>query len=131
MKRLSPKLEQLVIAFGLGGAFLMMASIFAPDFTRAETGAGPGDEAAHSSGDAHAGLKSLGSIEDERYIVRIYGGADGPLYSVYDAIDGTELGVLLTAEKAAEWFPELPIPNMDFGTGSPVMMAEPLYIHDY
>lgn len=134
MKRLPPRLEQFIVAIALGGAFLLMASVFVPDFTRADSGVveRPVDPAfTEPSTDPHEGLASLGSLESGRYVVRIYGGENEPLYSIYDAADGTELGVLLTAEKVAEWFPELPLPNMEYGTDSPIMLAEPAHMSEY
>ncbi len=121
MKRLSPGLERLIAAAALGVAFLFMASVFVPDFIQAQ----PRERSAAGPGSAHTGLRSLGSIEDDRYLVHIFSGPDAPLYSVYDRADGTELGVLMTAELAADRFPDLPIPSMDFGVGSPIMLADP------
>ena len=121
VKRLSPRLERLIAAAALGVAFLFMASVFVPDFIQAQPlgrpGAGPGS--------IRTDLHSLGSIEDDRYIVHIFSGPDAPLYSVFDRADGTELGVLMSAELAAERFPDLPIPDMDFGVGSPIMLVDP------
>ncbi len=121
MKRLSPGLERLIAAAALGVAFLFMASVFVPDFIQAQSRQRP----AAGAGSAHAGLRSLGSIEDDRYLVHIFSGPDVPLYSVYDRADGTELGILMSAELAAERFPDLPIPSMDFGIGSRIMLTDP------
>ena len=121
MKRLPPGLERLIAAVALGVAFLFMASVFVPDFIQAQ----PRERPAAGSGNAHTGLRSLGSIEDDRYLVHIFSGPDAPLYSVFDRADGTELGVLMSAELAAERFPDLPIPDMDFGVDSPIMLARP------
>ncbi len=121
MKRLSPGLERLIAAAALGVAFLFMASVFVPDFIQAQ----PHEQPAGGPGNAHTGLRSLGTIEDDRYLVHIFSGPEAPLYSVFDRAEGTELGILMSAELAAERFPDLPIPSMDFGVGSPIMLADP------
>lgn len=126
MKRLSPAAERIVTILGLCVAFALMASIFAPDWTQAEEDHSLASEpTGEPAVDPHAGLFSLGILEDDQYEVHIYAGEFGPLYSVYDAADGRELGVLLDAEEVAEWFPRLPIPAMGFPADAPVGLADP------
>ncbi|MCP3905385.1 MAG: hypothetical protein GY715_17290 [Planctomycetes bacterium] len=128
MKRPSPAVERLIFGTVLTLMFLLLASVFVPDLGHAQHASPiPPDQPsiAAPSTDPHEGLPSLGTIEDDRFIVHIYGGASDPLYSVYDRLDGSELAVLLTAEQAQQQFPELPIVEMDFGTDSPLMLAEP------
>ena len=125
MKARSSIARKIVSATALGFAFLFLASVFVPDFGHAV----PDDRIPAGSVDPAEGLPTLGSIEDDRHYVRIVATPNGPLYSVFDRADDSEIASLLTAEQAAEWFPELPIPDMDFGTdGSPLMMAEPAYL---
>ncbi len=107
-------------ALALG--FLVMASVFVPDRIRAGEGVGSGRS---GSTDPHKSLLALGTIEDDSYLVRIFATPDGPRYSVYDTIDGSELGVLLTEEQVAKWFPDLPLPTMDFDALGPLMLTEP------
>ena len=122
MKWTSGTIKRSVAIAGLGVAFLVMASVFAPDRTRAgdaqSTPYGP-------STDPHEGLAALGSLEDDGYRVHIYATDDGPRYSIYDISTGRELGVLLKAEQVEELFPDLPVPSMDFATSGPLMFAEP------
>ena len=125
MNRLSPVLERLIVGITLCAGFVLMASIFVPDRTQAELDPSQEVAAPPLSTNPHEGLQSLGTIEDDRYSIDIYVGDEGPLYSIYDAADGRELAVLLTAKQVAEWFPDLPIPDMDFGGEGPVMLAEP------
>jgi hypothetical protein len=128
MKRLSPAVERIVAVFGLCAAFLLMASIFTPDWTQAEEEENrplTPELADETQPDPHEGLISLGVIEDDRYAVHIFAGEEGPLYSVYDARDGHELGALLDAEEVAAWFPDLPIPAMGFPADAPVGLADP------
>ena len=121
MKRLPPTLEKIVLSVALGLGFLFMASIFAPDFSQATP---PAQPASPGSVDPHEGLAALGTIEGERYRVQVYGGASGPLYTVYER-DGVEpLGVLMTQSDVGRRFPELQLDAMDFGT-EPIMMAKP------
>ena len=126
MKRLSPALERIFAGVGLCLAFVLMASIFAPDRTQAEEKERRSlEQSSEPSTDPHAGLVSLGTIEDDQYVVHIFAGETGPLYSVYDAADGRQLGLLLNAEEVAEWFPQLPIPSMGHPAGPPISMADP------
>jgi hypothetical protein len=127
MKRLSPAVERIVAILGLCAAFLLMASIFTPDWTQAEEEdlPRPSELANEADPDPHEGLLSLGVLEDDRYSVHIFAGDEGPLYSVYDAENGRELGVLLDAEEVAEWFPDLPIPAMGYPADAPVGLANP------
>lgn len=124
MIRPSPTVERLLAGIVLGVAFLFMASVFAPDLTEARPPARIDQPAPpEPSADPHEGLAPLGTIEDDRYLIRIYASEQGPLYSIYDRADGRELGVLMTAEDAAATFPDLPLPEMDFGTESPVLIG--------
>jgi len=117
MKRLPPNVERTVAGCLLCAMFILMASVFAPDFSQAGTdGLAPNDP--------HAGLTSLGVIMNQSYQVEIYGSPDGPLYTIFD-VSGRPLAALLTAEQAAEEFPDLPIPAMDFGTNAPLSLVMP------
>ena len=147
-------MERLIAGVSMFIAFLVMASLFVPDRTVAQHGsehphhehAGhppsgheapghetpghetPGHEApGHetSSTDPHYGLRSLGTIEDKAYEVQVYATDLGPRYTIYDVTDGSELGVLLTAEKATELFPELRI-DVDFSAPNQLMLADPV-----
>jgi len=126
MKRPSPTLERIIAGTTLAVLFLVMASVFAPDFSHAGSGGEPGPPVPGAgSVDPNAGFVSLGTIEDERYRIDVWGGGAEPLYSVYDRSDGREVGVLLRAEDVARWFPDLPLPGMEFGDGAQLMLAEP------
>ncbi len=125
MKAATLTARKIACATTLGLTFLFLASVFVPDFSHAL----PDDRGAAGSAGTQEGLTSLGTIEDDQYFVRVVATANGPLYSVYDRSDGRELAALLTAEQAAEWFPNLPIPAMEYGTDeSPLMMAEPAFL---
>ena len=125
MKAASLTARKIVCATTLGFAFLFLASVFVPDFSHAL----PDDGRPVESTGTQDGLPSLGTIEDDAFIVRVVATPDGPLYTVYDRVDGRELAALLTAEQAVEWFPSLPIPTMEFGMDdSPLMMAEPAHL---
>ena len=126
----------------LAVAFIVMASVFSPDRTKAEYGSGGravnldslGSELQPQSVDAHEGLPSLGSIETNSHIVQIYSTDAGPRYSVYDRITRRELGTLLTPEQVSQSFPELRLLDSDFfapgddadGMGGPLMLADPI-----
>ena len=119
-------MERVLTAVVLVIAFLVMASVFAPDRTRAghhgdKTDATP----SATSSDPHSHLMSLGTLESGRYRVDIYATADGPRYTVHDAADGSELGVLLTAEQVAEWFTDLQLPSTDFSASPTLMFTDP------
>ena len=107
-------LARLSIAAALGLALLVMSSIFIPKPIEADGAAylvppnGP-------TTDPHAGLRSLGTIEDLDYRVEIFEGRIEPLYSIYDH-DGELIATLLTEAQVVKWFPELPLPTMDYGT---------------
>jgi len=106
-------IQRLATFAALAVAFLIMASVFVPDRTRAasETEASVG--ALGPSIDPHADLMSLGTLHAGPYTITIHASQRAPLYSVYDR-DGSELGVLLTPEQVETRFPDLPIRSMDF-----------------
>src|SRR5690606_7107464 len=147
-----PLIRRLIGSLGVIAAFLVMASVFTPDPTRAfgppvappgsaanNTGndpdAGPSPDnsghhgfANHSSVDPHEGLPLLGSLENNQLIIKVYGTSVGPRYSICDAQSGDTLGELLTAEQAHLLVPELDLSTIDFSapTATPtLMMVEP------
>ena len=105
--------RHLAVTAALIGAFLVMASVFAPDRLQAG-GEGAGVSARielpseYYSAEFRQNLSLLGQIESGEFTVKFYGTAEGPLYSVYDA-SGTELADLLTPEQIADRFPGLPL----------------------
>jgi hypothetical protein len=117
----------VLIGSTLAIAFLVMASIFVPEFSQADSNQ-PGRITLKDgdSTDPHLQFVAMGTIEDDQYRVEVYGGGDQPRYTVYDATDGRELGVLMTADEVAAWFPDLPLPDMDFDTDGVLMLAEPI-----
>lgn len=122
--------EKLVAGLALAFAFIVMASVISPTSSEAVDHDDGSHAPAHHplSTDPHEGLTSLGSLEGDKHYIFIYSTELGPRYSVYDATDGTELSVLITAERVAEWYPELPLPTIDFDTADrQIMLAEPEY----
>lgn len=122
--------RRLVVALALAAAFLVMASVFSPQRSKAgDVSASGSDRAsAPSSTDPHEGLRSLGTLEGRNCVVKMFATPDGARYSLYEKPTGRELGVLLTPQRVHEWFPELQLPATDFSapTGQgPLMMAEP------
>lgn len=120
--------EKLVASLALAFAFIVMASIISPAPSQAvDHDDAPHPPAQHHpSTDPHEGLISLGSLEGDEYHIFIYSTDLGPRYSVYNTLDGTELSVLITAERVAQWYPELPLPAIDFDTPDlQIMLAEP------
>ena len=124
---------RIAAGVALGVSFVLMASVFVPHGSRADLmppappapsiPLAPPESSALLSVDPHEGLRSLGSIVNDCYLINLYAGEGGPWYSVFDARDGRELGTLLTAEKVAAWFPELPIPGM--ASDGTLMLADP------
>ncbi len=109
--RLSPR--HLAVTAALIGAFLVMASVFAPD--RLQAGGGGTAETGpielpseYYSSEFRQNMTLLGEIQDGEYTVKFYATADGPLYSVYDKT-GAELAELLTPRQIADQFPTLPL----------------------
>jgi len=125
MKRLPPSVERFLAGITLCLAFVLMASIFVPDFSQAEQRAFPPADPESANAPA-ADFPSLGTIENGRYRVQILVGDRGPLYSVFDAATGRELAVHLSADEVAQRFPDLPIPDMDFDALPTLSTAEPL-----
>ena len=148
-----PLIRRLIGSLGVIAAFLVMASVFTPDHTRAfgppvahpgsidnnnggddpDAGPSPGSSESHHgfadhSVDPHEGLPLLGSLENNRLIIKVYGTSVGPRYSICDAQSGDALGELLTAEQAHLLIPELDLSTIDFSapTATPtLMMVEP------
>lgn len=141
----SPVLRRVLTLAACLGAFMVMASVFSPDQTRA---GGPVDSLRgvppksveyptahsssngasgfdHSSTNPHEGLMSLGTIEDRGYTIHIFATDGGARYTIYENATGEELGALLSAEQVHRTFPDLELPSMEFNGESPLMMAEP------
>jgi hypothetical protein len=128
-------MERVIAGITLTVAFLVMASVFVPE--RSEAGDGPHgspdaaddhlDGVAETSTAPHVGLPSLGSFTGRQYVVEVYATEVGPRYTVYDRLEGFELGVLLTTEQMQTFFPELLLPDTDFSAGEPdqLIMADP------
>jgi hypothetical protein len=116
-------MERIVAGIALGVTFLVTASVFVPDDIHAEDDRSPADP--WPSVDPHLGLPSLGELEDDHYLLLIHATDDGPRYSVYDRRDGAELGVLLTAEQVHTRFGDLPLPELDAGGDTALMLADP------
>jgi hypothetical protein len=127
-------MERLIAGITLGIAFLVMASIIVPDPSVAHDGAEGEVEEVEGhppetgfdmpSTDPHEGLRSLGTLESNGYTVEVYATQVGTRYTVCDS-DGFELGTLLTAEQVERYYPELPLPTLDFSATSTIMLAEP------
>ena len=94
------------------GAFLVMASIFAPDRLQAQLEVGPEpvrvERPSRYSTDFPGAMTLLGEIESGEHTVKFYATEDGPLYTVYDK-SGSMLAELLTPDQVADRFPTLPL----------------------
>jgi hypothetical protein len=117
-------MDRLIAGMVLAIAFLVMASVFRPDPTEAGGDGSNGESATHSAS-AHEGLRSLGSIEDDEFLVHLSACAEAPLYTVIDRADGLEVGTLMSADDVSLYFPDLPISEMDFTTRVQLMLADP------
>jgi hypothetical protein len=123
LKQRKLHVPRVLVALLMATAFLVMASIFAPLPSDADdvlfTPSTP-----LPSTDPHHGLPCIGTLEDRMYHVRAFATDGGPRYSIYD-VQGEELAVLMSAERVAEMFPELQLPDLDFSAPSQIMMVEP------
>jgi hypothetical protein len=146
--------QRLVILGVLAVAFIGMASVFAPQRSKAGDGTAPRHEMRATpankrvergsdsiepqsrpsapapqtnplSVNPHEGLRSLGTLEGSSFIVHIYSTVAGPRYSIYARADGTEMGVLLSVDQVHQLVPELQLPATDFSAPGTLMMAEP------
>ena len=127
--------RRIGVAVVLAGSFLVMASVFSPQRSKAgDVGTAATDRSSMAapfsdSTDPHEGLRSLGTLEGRTCVVKMFATPDGARYSLYEKSTGRELGVLMTPQRVHEWFPELQLPNTDFSAPaerqSPLMMAEP------
>ena len=110
--------SRVLAAVALAAGFLFMGSMFTPGGTHA--GSGPGRV------DPHAGLTSLGSIEDDRLHAFIFATDEGVRYSVYDRVNGATLAELIDEATVRRLFPELPLGDSDGGTpATRVMLVDP------
>lgn len=128
--------RRVIACLVLGSAFVVMASVFSPDRSKAGDVSVSADDPTNDSADAksagprgrtsidsdstnpHEGLRSLGTLESGGYTVHIYSTAVGPRYSVYESGTSRELGSLLTAEQVNQLLPELQLPALDFSAPS-------------
>ncbi len=93
------------------GAFLVMASIFAPDRLQAQLDVVPPltlERPSRYSSDFLGAMTLLGEIQSGQHTVKFFATEDGPLYTVYDK-SGRMLGELLTPDQIADRFPSLPL----------------------
>ncbi len=128
------RLQRVLTILACGVAFIAMASVFVPFDSQgvpsfppdAENDVHP--EGEFASVDPHDGLARIGTLEDSCYLVKIYATAREPRYSIYDRIDGRELGVLLSEEQVSEWFPEIPLRDAEFEAPKKYMLV-PLHDH--
>ena len=134
--------RRIIACIVLGFAFVVMASVFSPDRTKAGDVPRPsGDSGSRKtravaprsididsdSTDPHEGLRSLGTLESRGYTIQIYATAVGPRYSIYEISTGRELGALLTVQQVNQLIPDLELPAADFSAptdpdGSGVLM---------
>ncbi len=94
------------------GAFLVMASIFAPDRLQAQLDVIPAPvvidpHPRHSSAFLEA-VTLLGEIQSGEHTVKFYATEYGPLYTVYDK-SGNLLAELIRPDQIADRFPTLPL----------------------
>ena len=140
----SPIIRRVLSGMALVLAFMVMASVFSPERTRAGGLSDPlpgipphsveygtvdrivVEQSGSSNGSVnpHEGLNSLGAIEDRGYTIHIYATEVGPRYSIYENATGREIGALLSAEKVHQGFPELNLPTMEFNADSPLMLVD-------
>ena len=92
------------------GAFLVMASIFAPDRLQAQLDVVPApvELVRPSRYSFDFPMTLLGEIESGEHTVKFYATEEGPLYTVYDKSGGM-LAELLTPDQIADRFPALPL----------------------
>ncbi len=106
------KSRRFVASVLLVGAFLVMASIFAPDPLQAQLDGVPKhvviERPSRYSSDFLLAMTLLGEIESGEHTVKFYATEDGPLYSVYDK-SGRMLAELITPDQIADRFPTLPL----------------------
>jgi len=131
-------LKRILITLSLGLAFIVMASIFSPDRSRA-SGDGLAPRRSHhnqrnesanaESTNAHKGLNSLGVIESGRYDIAVYATDAGPRYTIVARDRGEDIGTLLTAEQVQLLLPEIDLKTLDFsaseGKAEQLMLADP------
>lgn len=111
-------LQRLLTAATLGLVFMVTASVFVPDWSRADPA--PETDVAPITGPL------IGTLEGTRFTVEIHGTDAGPRYTVRLTSDGAVLAEGLTVEQVAERFPELPLEHVDLSPDSPtlLMMAD-------
>jgi hypothetical protein len=117
--------KRIALTLGLGVAFIVMASVFSPDRTRAsDDTAAPRElrnrinRRADDSVNAHQGLRSLGEIESGKYAISIYATDQGPRYTITEIDSGDEIGTLLTPAQIEQLLPELDLKSLDFSATS-------------
>lgn len=122
MKRLPPLVERIVTGAGLVVMFGLMASVIVPDWTQAESV----ERDEWPSVDPHDGLASFGTFEGEQYVVHVFAGPEGPLYTIEDRATGEIVATLMDAERIHRSFPDLSLPLVDFSADAtgPIMMAD-------
>lgn len=128
MKSTAPNLQRILAAMAMCAAFLVMASVFVPLHSDAGDGMFfqlEGDDSRqHPSVDPHEGLESIGELEHRHYRVRVFATDGGPRFTLYDAENDSEIAALMSAERIAELFPELPLDSMDFSSPTQIMLLD-------
>lgn len=121
-------LKRIALTLGLGAAFIVMASVFSPERTRASDNVRSPSSSrelrrnsnppADDSADAHQGLRSLGEIESGKYAISIFATDQGPRYTITEIDGGEEIGTLLTPAQIEQLLPELDLKSLDFSASS-------------
>lgn len=119
-----------------GCAFLVLAGLVRPDWTRAAdlppaVELGPAAATTPSSGRAvatpdAAAPPALGTLENERFVVEIHAGSPEPWYVVRDRATNDPLGPPMTGAEVAARFPGIDLPALRAGDDAP----EQLMRHD-
>jgi hypothetical protein len=122
----APIIEKLVAGLALAFALLVLASLFTPSHSAADShqGASHNPESSHST-DPHEGLPSMGSFEGKHYVIEAYATETGPRYSIYDSTTHEELAVLITAQRVEDWYPEANLSEIQFDAPGAIMLANP------
>ncbi len=108
MKKLRFSPRTLALGGTLSVAFVLMASIFAPERTEAVVEPDPLPPSMTYSEEARQNMSLIGELDGDGYTVQLYASPYGPLYSVFDD-NGVQLADLATAEQITLRFPDLPL----------------------
>ena len=119
--------KRLLAGAALAAGFLIMASVFVPDFSHGDPIATTLPPATEDDALAEpvSTAPSLGTLMGRTHHLELLGGFDEPRYNVIDASTNETVGRELTEQDVRDRFPQIPMSQFEFDGDAFIMLAHP------